>query len=585
MRICSHGALLLALVLSPTVVSAQQPRPIAGQDPLNRAAAAERRGADAEASALYQSVLGNQPAQLPALLGAERVLQNLGRSAQMLPIVQRAVAVDSTSIGVLSVAVRTYARVGRADSALRYASKWAAVSAGDESPWREWSDAALEGRDVASAKRALEEGRRRLGTGVLGAELAQVLQVEGDYAGAATQWLTVLATTPTYRNGALILLGQAPPAQRGAVREAMLRVGTADARRLLALLQARWGEAEQALAQLRPLLPANREQAIALLRGLLEELRNRSDPVALRVRGAALEAIADRESGTAAVRTRLDAARAYADGGAEGEARRLLAAVAADSNAPAGAATGASVTLLGVLIAEGKAAEAEGVLASLAPSMDMDGRDKERRRIALAWAKRGDFDRADALVAGDSSVAGFDMRGRLRLYRGDLANATLLLKEAGPFDEDREHSVARVTILALLQAVATESLPALGHALLDLERGDSAKALVAFIALADSLPPPGAAEVRLVAGRLAGARGNVAAARLLLQAADTAAAPATAPAARYALAVIEAEAGERAKAAVLLESLLLEFPESAVAPEARRLRDAVRRATSTPGAT
>jgi hypothetical protein len=568
-------AALLLLVTAP--LAAQQPRPVAGQDPLTRASAAERRGADAEASALYLSVLGGQPANVQALLGAERVLHNLGKSAELIPIVQRAVALDSVTIGVLSVAVRTYARAGLAEDAERYAALWAARVGKDEDPWREWSQAALEGRDLRSARRALEEGRRRLGVGVLGADLAQLLQLSGDYAGATAQWLEVLRAAPTYRSGALILLGQAPPAQRTAVRETIQRDGSVEARRLLALLQARWGEAEAGFAALRPLLPADRAQASALLQALLDEMRGQGDQAALRVRGAVLEAIADRQDGATAVRTRLEAARAHADGGNERDARRLLALVSADADAPPGAATGASGTLLGVLIAEGKAEEAEQVLATLAPSLDLDGRDRERRRIAMAWAKMGNFDRADALVSGDSSVSGFDLRGRLRLYRGDLAGATVLLQEAGPFDDERELAVARVTVLALLQAVAKDSLPALGGALLDLERGDSARALTTLTALAQTLPPAGAAETRLLAGRLAAAQGNTAAARLLWTAADTTEAPASAPAARLALATLEAEAGRRVEALTLLERLLLEFPQSTAAPEARRLRDALRR--------
>jgi len=569
-----HCAVLL---LATVPLAAQQPRPVAGQDPLARASAAERRGADAEASALYLSVLGGQPANVQALLGAERVLQNLGKAAELLPIVQRAVALDTATVGVLSVAVRTYARAGLSDQAERYATLWAARVGNDEDPWREWSQAALEGRDLRSAKRALEEGRRRLGVGVLGADLAQLLQLSGDYAGATTQWLEVLRATPTYRSGALILLGQAPPAQRAVIRESIQRDGSVEARRLLALLQARWGDAEAGFAALRPLLPADRAQAGALLQALLDEMRGQGDQAALRVRGALLKAIAERQDGATAVRTRLDAARAHADGGNERDARRLLALVAADANAPPGAATGASGTLLGVLIAEGKAAEAEQVLATLASSLDMDGRDKERRRIAMAWAKGGDFDRADALVRGDSSVAGFDLRGRLRLYRGDLAGATQLLQEAGPFDDERELAVARVTILALLQAVAKDSLSALGNALLDLERGDSARARTTLTTLAQTLPPPGAAETRLLAGRIAAAQGDTAAARLLWAAADTTAAPASAPAARLALATLEAETGRRAEALTLLERLLLDFPQSTAAPEARRLRDALRR--------
>lgn len=575
-------AVLLAAACWAGGASAQQPRPPAVTEPLARAVAAERRGADTEAAAAYLQALSVQPASGEALLGAERMLQNLGRSRELLPLAVQAVAHDSTTVAILSMAVRTFARAGLVDSARRYALRWSAATPGEDTPFRDWSDAAIEGRDVRSARAALEEGRKRLGALALGPDYAQVLQMAGDYAAATKQWMDVLAVTPSYRNGALILLGQAPPAQRGVVRETILRDGDVSARRLLALLQVRWGDLEAGFAQMRALLPADRAQGVALLTALLEELRGRTDPPAQQVRGGALEIIASRQDGAAAARTRLDAAKAFADGGNERDARRLLGLVAADANAPAGASTGASGTLLGVLIAEGKAAEAESVLATMAGALDFDQRDQARRRIAMAWAKGGQFDRADALVVTDSSVPGFDLRGRLRLYRGDLAGASALLKEAGPFDDDRELAVARVTILALLQAVGKDSVPALGTALLNLERGDSAAALRALTALADSLPVAGGAETRLLAGRIAGARGDTAAARALLLAADTIAAPSTAASARLALAELDAAAGKVTEATERLERLLIEFPTSAVAPEARRLRDALRR-TAGPG--
>lgn len=571
-RAVGAGVLLVA---GPA--AAQQPRPPASPEALVRAVAAERRGADAEAASAYLQVLAAQPAQGEALLGAERMLQNLGRGRELLPLVVQAVSRDSTTVAVVSVAVRTFARAGLADSARRYALRWAAATPGDDAPYREWSEAAIEGRDVRSARAALEEGRKRLGPLTLAPDYAQVLQMAGDYPAATKQWLEVLAVTPSYRNGALVLLGQAPPAQRTVVRETILRDGDVAARRLLALLQLRWGEVEAGFAQMRALLPADRAQGVALLEAVLEELRGRTDPVAQRVRGAALEIIASRQDGAAAARTRLDAAKAFADGGNERDARRLLGLVATDANAPAGSANGASGTLLGVLIAEGKAAEAESVLTTLAGSLDFDQRDQARRRIAMAWAKGGKFDRADALVVTDSSVPGFDLRGRLRLYRGDLAGASALLKEAGPFDDDRELAVTRVTILALLQAIGKDSVPALGTAMLDLERGDSAAALRTLTSLADSLPVAGAAETRLLAGRIAGARGDTAAARRLLLAADTVAAPSTAATARLALAELDAAAGKVSDATERLERLLIEFPTSAVAPEARRLRDALKR--------
>ncbi len=137
----------------------------------------------------------------------------------------------------------------------------------------------------------------------------------------------------------------------------------------------------------------------------------------------------------------MDGARAYADGGDERDARRLLATRCGAANPVSGGmATTASSTLLGVLIAEGKSAEAERVLAQLGDNVGLDEHDRLARRIAMTWVRAGDFAHAEQVIAGDSSTAGLDLRGRLRLFRGDLAGANDLLKAAGPFDEEREQA-------------------------------------------------------------------------------------------------------------------------------------------------
>jgi tetratricopeptide (TPR) repeat protein len=273
----------------------------------------------------------------------------------------------------------------------------------------------------------------------------------------------------------------------------------------------------------------------------------------------------------------MDAARAYANAADEVAARRLLARIAADPLASGGVATAATTTLLGVLIAESRPAEAESLFVTLRESLSLDDREREQRRLAMAWARSGNLERAEAMLEGDSTVAGFDVRGRLRAFAGDLALATTWLRLAGPYDDDRESAVARVRLLALLQAVEADSLPALGAALLDLERADTGRAIAAFESIAATIKPPGAAALRLLAGELARDQGDLARAARLLAEADASEAPATAPSARLALAELHIAAGRRKEAAALLEQLILDYPESAVLPEARRARDLLMR--------
>ncbi|MBA2293003.1 MAG: hypothetical protein H0W15_11175 [Gemmatimonadales bacterium] len=571
-------SVMLAVVIGVPVDIVAQVRDMS--PPMARAQSAERRGQYAEAAIQYNLVLDERPTDDAALNGLERVLVPLGRGAELARRLARALDSDSLNVGLLGLAVRTFAGSGQADSAARYAERWAQIEPGIDGPYREWAIAAVEGRDRESARRALETGRRILGRpGALAPELAQVLQLDGNWAGATQEWLRAAEAQPAYRMSAVAALARAPVTQRPAIRTALGGARSVEAPPVRALLEARWGDIAEGTRIALAALPAGADQAVILLRAMVEETKGHEQPPALRARGALLEALAAHETPAAGLRTRMDAARAYADAGDEANARRLLAVVAADPAAPDGIATSASATLLGVLLAEGRADEADRVLTQILPSLDADERERQSRRVALAHARRGNFGRADALVAADSSVAGFDLRGRIRLLQGDLAGATEFLRLAGPYDTQREHAVERVTLLVLLQAVGRDTMQALGAAITAIEVGDTADAIARLGAIAEGLEPQGAAACRLLAGHLAVAVGDTAAATRLWRSANVAEAPASAAEARYSLARVERLGGRADAARELLESLLLEFPDSAIVPEARRLYDQVRGAT------
>src|SRR3989442_1569128 len=57
----------------------------------------ERAGRQARAAVVYMAVLRGEPTNLAALLGLERVLPPLGRLPELLPLVRRALAPDSTN--------------------------------------------------------------------------------------------------------------------------------------------------------------------------------------------------------------------------------------------------------------------------------------------------------------------------------------------------------------------------------------------------------------------------------------------------------------------------------------------------------
>lgn len=576
-------ALLAAIIAAPAGELISQRQGATG--PLAVGLGAERRGDFQVAATNYFAVLSESPNESQAILGLSRVLPPLNRREELVPVLRRALASDSTNIGLLSLAVRTWSLLEQPDSARRYAERWSALAEGEEEPFREWAQSALEARDRASAKLALETGRSRIAhPAALAPELAQLRQAEGDIAGATAEWIRAVTNAPVYRPGAILMLGDVSPSNREVVSRTLAASSEVEARRIEGLLLVRWGRAEEGLSRLAAAVPDDEGQALLLIKVALDQLRNRTDAPSLRARGIALELQAEHESGLTRVRTWMEAARAWADAGSEQDARRLLARVAADPDAPQGIATAASSALLGVLLAEGKPAEAEALLGTLAPNQTMDDRDRDARRVALAWGLSGDVARAENLIEADSSVTGFALRGLLRAFEGDLLGAGSWLQLAGPYDDDREDAVERVRLLALIQAVGQDTLPQLGQSLVLLAKGDTSNAVSGLVRLAPDLEPTGTAAVRFYAAELALAVRDTAQAMRLFEQADDERAPASAPAARFQRAQILAARGDIEAAHRLLEQIILNYPDSAVVPAARRFRDALRGAVPNGGA-
>jgi TolA-binding protein len=255
----------------------------------------------------------------------------------------------------------------------------------------------------------------------------------------------------------------------------------------------------------------------------------------------------------------------------------MLTGIADDRGAQGTIASGAATTLVQVLIAEGKLDEAATRLAEHRGDMGGEEYASLRRRLALGYVQTGDLARADSAIAGDSTVDGLALSGRIRLYRGDVAGAIERFKAAGPYAGERAEATERTSLLAMLQPIEADSIPALGQALLQLERGDTSKAVAGLEHVATDLPPAqGGAEVRLLAGRLAAAAGKPADAERLFKEAASGDAPGTAPAAELALAEVMIGQHRQAEAVAQLEHLILTYPSSALVPQARRLLDEAR---------
>ena len=181
------------------------------------------------------------------------------------------------------------------------------------------------------------------------------------------------------------------------------------------------------------------------------------------------------------------------------------------------------------------------------------------------------------MLGSDSTVEALALAGRIRLFQGDIAGAVDRLKRAGPYAGDREDATSRTALLAMLQPIERDSMPALGHAMLQLEQGDTSHAISGLAEVARTLPAGrGGAELSFLAGRLAAASGNAGDAERLLRAAADSAAPGTAPAAELALGELLLAHDRSPDAIAQLEHLILTYPESALVPQARRRLDQIR---------
>jgi hypothetical protein len=200
-----------------------------------------------------------------------------------------------------------------------------------------------------------------------------------------------------------------------------------------------------------------------------------------------------------------------------------------------------------------------------------------QRRLVLGYIQAGELVKADSTLGSDSTVDGLALAGRLRLYRGDIRGAIERFKAAGPFAGERDEATERTGLLALLQPIDADSLPALGEALLALARGDTSAAVTGLERVGGDLPPAkGGAEVHLLAGRLEAASRKAGDAERLFKAAAAPAAPGTAPAAELALAELLLDQRRPAEAVAQLEHLILTYPSSALVPQARRRLDEAR---------
>jgi tetratricopeptide (TPR) repeat protein len=554
--------------------------PLAAQQrgDLNAAIELERQGRNAEAADRFIRVLTGEPANLAALLGLERTLHAAGQLERALPYVDAALAERPEENAVWALHLRMFTSLGRHGEAVAVGARWVAAHPDAVEAYRDWAFAAAARGDLREARRVLEMGRARLGVLVLVQELAQVNVVGGQWLDAARHWHEAARADEGMAAAAGMSLSQAPPPERERVlRQLIQELGDPVARRIAADLLVAWDQPDQAWSLLDANLPADPHTAAAALRRFADRARLVGTRDGARARAYALERLAGLGAGGAAQQARIEAARAFAEAGDRAGAERMLDRIGRDPNAAPPAAVDAMAALISVTADAGRVQEAARQLDAWGGRFAADVRGGLRERIAWAWIRRGELDRASQALGDDSTVATVAIHGWLALFRGDFVTAVAQFRVAGPYSGSRTDATKRTGLLALLQRLPFERSPELGTALLTLERGDTTEAIARLARIAGQLPAgEGRADLLAHAGQLATEHGDRRAEPLLREAIATDSLGPSAPAAELALAELLWRRGQPAEALARLEHLILAYPESAVIAQARRLMDRVR---------
>ncbi|MCU0646902.1 MAG: hypothetical protein MUF00_02815 [Gemmatimonadaceae bacterium] len=534
--------------------------------------------------------------QMLAMLGFERVASELGLRDSVLAVIGRVLTRqprDATAHGIRlrtlravgADAPRTREAMAAADSVVRAAFvAWCAAAPRDPAPYREYARMLLEQRRTARADTVLQQGAHVLG-GLAGirTERAQVDALLGHWGPAGREWSTAVREGPWNELAALFSLQGARSAGRDSVRAAIRATRTQTTgdtvvvlSRLLARLELGWGEARGAWMAVESLAP--RDSVVDLWRDVAERLEFNESWSMARDAWARTADVSGRTDDLLRLSTAAlsagDAARALS--AATTVVQRLQSAPmptnASDSvgRRAARERSRALPLVVEALARLGQLAAADSVVASAGTLDAIDAR-AVQRALAVGWLRAGDATRAarafPALEEDD------ELRGWHALLGGDLAVARRALARAG----SREPVlVAALTIVARTPSLRSEAIGAVVRAL-------SVRDTTAILAACDRAAAQhadAAPALLTLAARTAPAADARARWRDILTRYPTSV---DAPEAALELARATAREGDGAAAIPLYEQMILNYPDSALVPLARRELDGLKRATPGPG--
>jgi tetratricopeptide (TPR) repeat protein len=569
------GAVLLCIA-APAAVSAQ-----AGDldevAMMRQVTLAEAAGDLAGAEAALLSILEHRPASAPALLALERVLMQQRRLAELPPRVASGLRSEPRSALLNQLQIRTYSRLDLTRELEAAAQAWIAAAPETESAYRHVARTWEARGDYGRARAALEQGRRRVpGDDALAFELGALYGAMGDHRLAAEEWARAIGRDGQGLSQVRRGLRALPDGGAAVVPTLVDRLAAEPAtrERLTAAVELAVAAGLESTAaglaeRLAPMHPEGGRGAFLL------DLARRADGAGLRrlAYWAYGELLGHQELGAlAAVRGRFaelalalgetgppDAGHARPDGSPNpttedrsAEALRIRGLASHDVHA-------ASEALRAFRDSHREAPEVDGLAAA----------------VAEALLAGGDRDQAERVLTGVRGPRSALLRGRLALARGDRDGARSAFLAAAPSLAGTDATRA-LALAALLGRVSPDGAALLARALEDVGR-EGGGDLGALVDGVRRLPAGEQAAILEFGASMADGAGLTEDAdrirRLLVsehpRASET-------PAALLALAR-SMRSLDDVEARELLDRLIIEYPRSALVPQARRELDQLRR--------
>ncbi len=576
-------ALVMLMLPSGMTARAQQPTtqaaPVDEVRMLNMEAAKEAAGDIATAQNILKTILVANPGSLSGNITLERLLRTQSQLVDLIPYIERLLASDPTSPIGYQMLARTYSNLNRLPELEQTSEAWMKATPKLETPYREIARVWEQRKDNAKALQVLQRGRSKIGRQeALALEMGDAYVGLGDPVKAVTEWEHAIG--PDARGFMLVQRRVAALPDGGArvlspLINALTHPPTSIARQKAAVTLA-------IEAGLGPQAETTAKNVAGVLKGLerqnfLVEVARRADNVRIPSLAywaygevLAMGAPADQ---MLAIRSRL--AELALSAGDTARARESYSALEKAYAAGTPEHRQAVALRIELTARDGKMDEALRAYEDFRKEAP-NAPETDRAAAALAGSMldKGDPAGAENLLSGVSGPRASLVRGRIALRQGDMPKALTALMTAAPSlqGDEATETIALITMLGSLSPAAGDVL---GRALAKAWAGDRKAAVLLIETGSTSLPAEERASILdYAAGMADRADLDLDAERIrrtiVTDYAETLEAASALLALGRALSV-RPEAQDEARQ--LFERLILDYPRSALVPQARHELD------------